>query len=63
MPRMGGIETLEELLKRKASCPIIALTANVFQEDKDLYYASGFQNLLSKPIKLQEVKDIMAQYF
>ena len=63
MPRMGGIEALEELLKRGASCPIIALTANVFQEDKDLYYKSGFQNILSKPIKLQEVKDVMAQYF
>ena len=63
MPRMGGIETLKELLNREATCPIIALTANVFQEDKDLYYASGFQNLMSKPIKLQEVKDLMAQYF
>ncbi len=53
MPVMGGLELTKLVRKNKnmlkAETPIIALTANVMKEDRDLYLRSGVNEIVLKP--------------
>jgi PAS domain S-box-containing protein len=56
MPVLDGIETLKIInLKSKPHPPIIALSANVLDEDKERYFAAGVQDFISKPINAEEL--------
>lgn len=51
MPDMDGI-TATKIIRQelKIQTPIIAMTANVLEEDKKLYMQSGFNSHIGKPI-------------
>lgn len=55
MPERDGVETLQEIRKLDgeyyAKVPIIALTANVTQENQVMLKEKGFQDIVSKPIE------------
>jgi signal transduction histidine kinase/DNA-binding NarL/FixJ family response regulator/tetratricopeptide (TPR) repeat protein len=51
MPRMDGIQALEELRKRGCAHPIYALTANAMAHEISQYLALGFAGHLKKPIE------------
>lgn len=59
MPNMNGYETTEEIRKmsdaKKASIPIVAMTANAFEEDRRMAFRSGMDGHLSKPFKMKNV--------
>lgn len=57
MPEMGGIEATEAIRQqaRFDSLPIIALTADVTQEDRDHCMASGMNDFLPKPINPEQL--------
>lgn len=63
MPNLNGYEatgiirSLEN--KKKASIPIIALTANAFEEDKQAAIKAGMNGHLSKPINIQELLETL----
>ncbi|WP_269621090.1 ATP-binding protein [Zhongshania sp. BJYM1] len=59
MPIMDGYEACKYIRLNPAfsSLPIIALTANNFQEDKDHCFAVGMNDFLSKPVSLNILKD------
>ncbi len=44
------------------SVPIVALTANVIQEDKDACFSSGMDDFLSKPIDIQSLNSIIKHW-
>ncbi len=55
MPQMDGVEATRIIREWEAEtaaprCPIIALTANAMQEDKDRCIAAGMDDFLTKPI-------------
>ncbi len=50
MPKMDGITTTQILRDRGFKNPIVALTANAMQSDRETCLASGFTDFLSKPI-------------
>jgi CheY-like chemotaxis protein len=53
MPEMDGIEATQMIRKsnlNSANIPIIAVTANVMEGDKQKYLASGMTDYVSKPI-------------
>ncbi|MGM9571645.1 MAG: response regulator [bacterium] len=56
MPKMDGFAATREIRalsdKRKADIPIIAMTANAFDEDKKNALASGMNGFVSKPINI-----------
>ena len=53
MPVMNGYETTDAIRKmegKKAEIPVIALTANAFEEDKKKAIANGMNDHIAKPI-------------
>ena len=56
MPNMGGMEATKEILKLEQEqnlphTPIVSLTANALQGDKERFLAAGFDDYLTKPIE------------
>jgi len=53
MPIMDGLEACKIIKENHRDIPIIALTANAFDEDKQHYLSNGFDGYLPKPIVQQ----------
>jgi len=65
MPDMDGIEATKAIRAmggRYAVMPIIALSANVVSEAKELFLKSGMDDLLSKPIIIYELHHTILKY-
>jgi PAS domain S-box-containing protein len=60
MPFMNGLEATGAILARDkelglTSCPILALTANAFEEDRRICMEAGMSGFLTKPFKRREL--------
>ncbi|MFK5975740.1 MAG: ATP-binding protein [Sulfurovum sp.] len=67
MPIMTGVESTHAILAYESSnniphIPIVALTANALVGDKQKYIEEGMDNYLSKPIVIDELKEIISIY-
>lgn len=63
MPEMSGIEATELIRSEFGNEPVIvALTANVFAEDKIKFLQSGMQGVLTKPVNKQELIDSFLKF-
>jgi CheY-like chemotaxis protein len=63
MPGMDGIEATRRWRAREGAggrIPIIAMTANVLQEDRDLCIEAGMDDFIGKPVHLDELRDKVA---
>ncbi len=67
MPNMDGLKATREIRmlddKVKASIPIIAMTANAFEEDKQNSLAAGMNGHIAKPIQRQEFIKLLTDIF
>jgi CheY-like chemotaxis protein len=63
MPALDGFGTLEEIRgdPRFADLPIVALTANAMQGDREKALGAGFTSYLSKPVKLAVLRTELAR--
>ena len=61
MPRMNGYEATRRIRalenKALADIPIIALTANAFEEDRREALAAGMNGHVAKPIDLNALRE------
>jgi len=62
MPEMDGIEATEKLRKSDYTNPIVALTANAFNEDVLRCRASGCDDFLSKPVDWKRFFQVLETY-
>ncbi|MEI6140514.1 MAG: chemotaxis protein CheB [Mariniphaga sp.] len=62
MPIMDGYETAKEILKEKPDTRIIAQTAYAMAGDKNKCLQNGFVDYISKPLKKEELLNIMAKW-
>lgn len=66
MPIMNGYEAAQEIRKlenrKLADIPIIAMTANAFEEDRISALKAGMDDHLAKPIQLEKLYEIMLKY-
>jgi signal transduction histidine kinase/CheY-like chemotaxis protein len=67
MPVMGGIDATKEILKYEKEnglphIPIIALTANALQGDREKYLKAGMDEYLSKPIDVQQLEEMIKRF-
>lgn len=66
MPEMGGIEATRKIREMEQSgkrIPIIAMTANAMQGDKERCLEVGMDHYLSKPIKSDLLRALLDQIF
>ena len=67
MPKMDGYMTTREIrtLKnnKKANIPIIAMTANAFEEDKKKAFKAGMNAHIAKPIDINTILAVFDQVF
>jgi PAS domain S-box-containing protein len=64
MPRMDGVEAAKTLAHKYPENlpPIIAVTANAFDEDKQKCYEAGMIDFIAKPINIKHVLSIIEQH-
>ena len=66
MPVMDGYEAARRIRaledKRLAGIPIIAMTANAFDEDRQNALAAGMNDHLTKPIDVKALRETLARF-
>ena len=66
MPVMDGLEATKEIRRLdREDCktiPIVAMSANAFDEDVQRSLASGMDGHLSKPVNIRELFEVMKKY-
>jgi len=62
MPEMNGIDTTKEIRKIRHDLPIIAQTAFVFENDKDIILEAGCDACLIKPIRKEHLLTVMSGF-
>lgn len=58
MPNMNGYEAtkaIRKLTDERAKIPIIAMTANAFEEDRQAALAAGMDDYVAKPVEISEL--------
>jgi len=65
MPVMDGLEATQQIRKDPSNCnhttPIVALTANAIETNRQLCEESGMDGFLTKPIRKQELADAIQE--
>ena len=66
MPIMDGYEAtkiIRSFNNKNAQIPIIAMTANAFEEDRKHALQLGMNEHLAKPVDIEKLKDVFTKYF
>ena len=62
LPRMDGYKTMKKIKSMNPEIPVVAQTAYAMQGEKDKCLKAGFDNYLSKPIKINELLKMVSRY-
>jgi CheY-like chemotaxis protein/anti-sigma regulatory factor (Ser/Thr protein kinase) len=62
MPEMNGIEATKHIRKVRKDLPIIAQTAFIFENDKDIIIEAGCDACLIKPIRKEHLISVMSSF-
>ena len=67
MPKMDGYTATREIRtlynNKKANIPIVAMTANAFEEDRQKAFECGMNGHIVKPIDMKSIAKILDQIF
>jgi two-component system, cell cycle response regulator DivK len=64
LPDINGVEALRRLRAdaRTASVPVLALTAQAMEGDRERFLAAGFDGYLSKPVNIVDLLDAVSRH-
>lgn len=62
MPVKDGLEATKEIKAAHPDLPIVALTANAFDSDRQLAFEAGCDDFLSKPVSSEKCLNTIAKY-
>ena len=62
MPKLNGIETIKRIRVENKDIPIVVVSANVFNEDRQNALNSGANDFIAKPIEESELLLILQKY-
>jgi CheY-like chemotaxis protein len=66
MPVMDGFEAAAEIrraeIRSRRHVPIVAMTANALNEDRDACLAAGMDDYVSKPVSLKSLGDVLVRW-
>ena len=63
MPEKDGLEATAEIRSAGYKLPIVAMTANAREEDKTKAFNSGMNHYLAKPVRTEQIKEVLIRYF
>jgi len=63
MPVMDGLEASEKIKELHTGVPIVAMTANIMFNDREIYKKSGMIECVGKPFTSQELWRCLLKYF
>lgn len=64
MPRMNGYEAtraIRALRDERANIPIVAMTANAFEEDRKAAFEAGMDDYISKPVEITKLLHVLGK--
>ena len=65
MPVMDGLEATKKIKEAHPNLPVVALTANAFDSDRQLAFDAGCDDFLSKPVSsdacIQVIKKLVGE--
>ncbi|MBL4853332.1 MAG: response regulator [Robiginitomaculum sp.] len=62
MPNMDGLESTRKIRATGANMPIIALTANAFDDDRNACFDSGMNDFMTKPVSAEELSEMVENW-
>jgi len=62
MPGMSGIQAAKTVRAKGVAAPIVALTADAFDEDKRACLAAGMDDFLVKPLTQEALRDVLTRW-
>jgi two-component system cell cycle response regulator DivK len=64
LPDVDGVQALHRLRAdpRTATIPIVALTAQAMQGDRERFLAAGFDGYMSKPVNVRDLIGIVREH-
>lgn len=63
MPEVNGIEATRAIKKIRPSLPIIAATANTFDDEETACLEAGCEGYVTKPLKFNKLFELMQRLF
>jgi CheY-like chemotaxis protein len=63
MPEVNGIEATRAIKKLRPSLPIIAATANTFDDEEAACMEAGCEGYITKPLKFNKLFELMQSLF
>ena len=62
IPEVNGIDLMKMIKEKKKSLPVIAFTAFAVVGDRERLLLEGFDDYISKPVELEELKRVLDKY-
>lgn len=65
MPELDGLQTTRLIRQNgfsQSELPIVALTANVFDDDREACFKSGMNDFIAKPVILENLRSVLAKW-
>ena len=62
MPGLNGVETAQRLRAAGVATPIVALTANAFEDDRHACLAAGMDDFLVKPLSQDALRNVLTKW-
>jgi len=62
MPRLGGMEAARTIRARGFAGPVVALTANAFEDDRRACLEAGMNDFLVKPLSPEALRRALLRW-
>jgi CheY-like chemotaxis protein len=62
MPGLSGVQTAQRMREQGVTTPIVALTANAFDEDRQACTAAGMDDFLVKPLSPDSLRAVLVRW-
>jgi two-component system cell cycle response regulator DivK len=64
LPDVGGVEALARLLadERTVATPVVSLTAQAMDGDRERFLAAGFDGYLAKPVDIKDLIEAVTRF-